>query len=184
MVVLSKEEYASLESAAKKRRLPSGKLVEIITKDWLERKETMLRDEGLIRQEQDHYSLAIRPQLACQNEYEGLSEWLQQELISVTSRADILERTALDPNVAERIRKIGERAKEINLRDFREVALSIENIFACIKDRRIQNILEIPSLLEREMIPLRNLVRELYCFRETLNLLQVDLSPDSNYDDC
>ena len=133
VVVLSKDEYTRLESEAKKRRLPSGKLVEMITKGGLREKEPMLRNEGPVRQEQDHYSLAVRPQVACQNEFDALREWLQQELISVTSTADILERAAVGENLSERIRSIGDRAREIDHKDLREITLGIENIFEYVK---------------------------------------------------
>ena len=144
----------------------------------------MLRDDGPVKQEQDHFILAIRTQQAFQAEFEGLREWMQQELLSVISRSDILESTAMAREVATRMRAIHERAREIDLKELPEASKSIEQTVGAIKNRQYRTILEVSSLLERDIIPLRNLASELYLMRETLNLLQIDLIDTEDDDEC
>ena len=145
----------------------------------------MLQDDGPAKQQEDHYRLADVPVRACRMELESLHEWLQQEAISVKYRADLLEPMAKSSKLKLSIRAISERAHTIDLKDLQDSVKNAENAIQAIKDKKYNHVLEASSILEREMIPLRNLARELYQMRETLNLLESDemyISFD-NYDD-
>ena len=132
----------------------------------------MLQDEGALKQEQDHYLLARAPEKACKMEMDDLHEWLQQEVISIITRADMLESIAKTSKIQSKIRAVHERAQAINLKELPDGVKGAETAIKAVYDRRYQHVLEAHSLLDREMIPLRNLAGELYRMRETLNLLE------------
>ena len=141
----------------------------------------MPREDDLVRQEQDHYLLARAPAKGCRIELDDLHEWLQQELISIVFNSEFLEPVVQPGETISKVRNINDRAKEINLKELPQYIKCVEAVLKDVLDKKYQHVLEVPSLLEREMIPLRNLAREVYGMRETLDSLEAG---GTRVDDC
>ena len=142
------------------------------------------RDDRRVIEEKDYHRLASPPAQACKFELDQLQEWSQQEADAVASDASWLGPTAKKSEIRERIRQIEERARTINLKDLPRCITGVESAIKIVKEKKYNHILEVHSILEREMIPLRNLASELYYMRETINLLLDGNIEEDDEDDC
>ena len=142
------------------------------------------RDDRRVVEEKDFHRLVSPPAQACKFELDQLQEWAQQEADAVANDASWLGPIAKSSEIRERVSQVEQRARAINLKDLPQCITAVESAIKFVKEKKYNHILEVPSILEREMIPLRNLARELYYMRETINLLLDGNIEDDDEDDC
>jgi len=123
------------------------------------------------RQHRDHFLLARGFLRGCEIELSDLKEWIQQEILAVKENAQQLESEAGSDLVQRKARGILDLIAVMDLKDYNECIRNIEAAFTRVKVRDYQNVFDVRTETEREMMRLRDMARGLLEMRNTLDIL-------------